>query len=189
MASAFGPQPVLFHVVLAGAGGSPAAPDLADLESTFHQLTTLFRVAWAVSDEDTLRIEAQFRDRFPRGTGGESLLQWRFVAAATPLPQLRSLTMQSTVELLSEVPPEFLASRGAVAALAVLAERVFDLPLQARANQEVLRAERARWEAGRTSSELAVLTQQSESLTALAPQHLQMRRLELVAAPERPAAP
>ena len=170
---------VQFRIVLAGASPSP---DLGDLEAVFRQLTALFRVAWAVSDDDTLRIEAEFRSRFPQGTGGEPLLLERYPAAAPPLPRLRSLSIDSTLELRAELRPEFLQAGGAVAALAALAARAFDVPLQ---GIPQLEAERASWEAQRTTGELAVLTHQGEALRALAPQNLDVRQLELVAAPER----
>jgi hypothetical protein len=154
--------------------------DLSDLQSAVTQLDALFKVAWAISDPDTLRLEAELRSRFPRGTGGEALLLRRFPPSPpAPLPQLRSLAMQSPLDLLAEIPGEFVWGGGAVAALSVLIERALNLPLRIQVQREKLRAEKAGWEAARTKSELSVIAQQAEALKALTSANLEVRSVEL----------
>jgi hypothetical protein len=148
--------------------------DLSDLQSAVTQLDALFKVAWAISDPDTLRLEAELRSRFPRGTCAASL-----PSPPAPLPQLRSLAMQSPLDLLAEIPGEFVWGGGAVAALSVLIERALNLPLRIQVQREKLRAEKAGWEAARTKSELSVIAQQAEALKALTSANLEVRSVEL----------
>jgi hypothetical protein len=155
--------------------------DLADLVSAFSVLDAVFKVAWAISDPETLRLEAEFRSRFPHGSGGEALVLRRFPPAApVPLPTLRSLRMQSSLELLAEIPSEFLCAGGAVAAFSVLVERVLNFPLRIQVQQEKLRADKAAWEAARTRSEFLVISQQAEALKALQSGTLEIQNLQLV---------
>lgn len=158
-----------------------AGVDLTDLESAFTQLDALFKVAWAISDPDTLRLEAEFSSRFPHGSGGEALVLRRFPPAVpAPLPVLRSLAMQSPVDLLAEIPGEFIWGGGAVAALGVLVERVLNFPLRIQVQREKLRAEKAAWEAARMKSELLVIARQAEALKALEAGNLEIRNVELL---------
>jgi hypothetical protein len=158
-----------------------AGVDLMDLESAFTQLDALFKVAWAISDPETLRLEAEFSSRFPRGSGGEALVLRRFPPAVpAPLPVVRSLAMQSPVDLLAEIPSEFIGEGGAVAALGVLVERVLNVPLRIQVQREKLCAEKAAWEATRTKSELLVIARQAEALKALEAGNLEIRNVELL---------
>jgi hypothetical protein len=160
---------------------SRAGVDLPDLGSAFTQLDALFKVAWAISDPETLRLEAEFSSRFPHGSGGEVLILRRFPPSApAPVPVLRSLAMQSPVDLLAEIPGEFLWGGGTVAALGVLVERVLNFPLRIQVQREKLRAERAAWEAARTKSELLVIARQAEALKALEAGNLEIRIVELL---------
>jgi hypothetical protein len=155
--------------------------DLSDVESVFTQLDALFKVAWAIGDPETLRLEAEFRARFPRGSGGEPLLQRRFAPEPpAPLPSLRSLVLRSPLELLADMPAAFVLGGGAVAALSVLIERVLNFPLRLHVQREKLRAQQAAWEAARTRSELLVVAQQADALRALESGNLEIRSLELV---------
>jgi hypothetical protein len=155
--------------------------DLADLESAVTVLDALFKVAWAISDAETVRLEAEFRARFPHGSGGEALLLRRFPPTApVPLPTLRSLVMRSQLDLLAEIPREFVWAGGAVAALSVLVERALNFPLRIHVQQEKLRAEKAAWEAARTRSELLVISQQADPLKALDSGTLGIQSLQLL---------
>jgi hypothetical protein len=155
--------------------------DLADLESAVTVLDALFKVAWAISDPETVRLEAEFRTRFPHGSGGEALLLRRFPPAApVPLPTLRSLVMRSPLDLLAKIPREFVWAGEAVAALSVLVERVLNFPLRIEVQPERLRAERAAWEAARTRSELLVISQQADALKALDSGTLGIQSLQLL---------
>jgi hypothetical protein len=157
-----------------------SAPDLSDVESALTQLDALFRVAWAISDTDTLRLEAEFQSRFTGGTGGDVLLRQRFLPApAPPMPLIRSLSVRSPLEIVAEIPPAFVLGGGAVAALGVLVERVLNLPLSIRARRERIRADIARYEAERTRSQAVVIAQQTAALRAIAPQNLYVRTVEL----------
>jgi hypothetical protein len=174
-------QCLRFRAVFVEREPSRAGVDLTDLESAFTQLDALFKVAWAISDPETLRLEAEFRSRFPHGSGGEALVLRRFPPSdPAPLPILRSLAMQSPIDLLAEIPGEFLWGGGAVAALGVLVERVLDFPLRIQVKRENLRAEKAAWEAARTKSELLVIARQAEALKSLEAGHLEIRNVELL---------
>jgi hypothetical protein len=173
-------QCLRFRAVFEERESSRDGVDLTDLESAFTQLGSLFKVAWAISDPETLRLEAEFRSRFPHGSGGEALVLRRFPPSVpAPLPILRSLAMQSPIDLLAEIPGEFVRGAGAVAALGVLAERVLDFPLRIQVQAEKRRAEKAAWEATRTKSERLVIARQAEALKSLAG-NLQIRNVELL---------
>jgi hypothetical protein len=130
-------QCLRFRAVFVEREPARAGVDLTDLESAVTQLDALFKVAWAISDPETLRLEAEFRRRFPHGSGGEALVLRRFPPSVpAPLPILRSLAMQSPIDLLAEIPGEFLWGGGAVAALGVLVERVLDFPLRIQVKRE-----------------------------------------------------
>jgi hypothetical protein len=181
MASSSDTQRLRFRAVFAEREPSRAGVDLADLESAFTQLNALFKVAWAISDPETLRLEAEFSNRFPHGSGGDALVLYRFPPSVqAPLPVLRSLAMQSPIDLLAEIPDEFLWGGGAVAALGVLVERVLNFPLRIQAHREKLRAELAAWEAARTKSELLVIARQADALKALEARNLEIRSVELL---------
>jgi hypothetical protein len=174
-------QCLRFRAVFVEREPSRTGVDLTDLESAFTQLDALFKVAWAISDPDTLRLEAEFRSRFPHGSGGEALLLRRFPPSVpAPLPTLRSLVMQSPLDLLAEIPGEFVWEGGALAALGVLVERVLNFPLRIQVQREKLRAEKAGWEAARTRSELLVVARQAEALKALEAGNLKIRKVELL---------
>jgi len=174
-------QSLRFRAVFVEREPSRAGVDLTDLESAFTQLDALFKVAWAISDPETLRLEAEFRSRFPHGSGGEALVLRRFPPSVpAPLPILRSLSMQSPMDLLAEIPGEFLWGGEAVAALGVLVERVLNFPLRIEVQREKLRTEKAAWEAARTKSELLVIARQAEALKALEAGNLEIRNVELL---------
>jgi hypothetical protein len=181
MASSTDTHYLRFRALFVEREQSRTGVDLADLESAFTQLSALFKVAWAISDPETLRLEAEFRSRFPHGGGGEELLLRRFPPSVpAPLPTLRSLVMQSPLELVAEIPREFVWGGGAVAALSVLFERLLNFPLRIQAQREKLRAEKAGWEAARTRSELLVIARQAEALKALEAGNLEIRNVELL---------
>jgi hypothetical protein len=174
-------QRLRFRAVFAEREPSRAGVDLTDLESAFTQLDALFKVAWAISDPETLRLEAEFSSRFPHGSGGEALVLHRFPPSVpAPLPVLRSLAMLSPVDLVAEIPDEFLWGGGAVAALDVLVERVLNFPLRIQVHREKLRAEMAAWEAARTKGELLVIARQADALKALQAPNLEIRSAELL---------
>jgi len=84
------------------------------------------------------------------------------------------------MDLLAEIPDEFLWGGGAVAALDALVERVLNFPLRIQVHREKLRAEMAAWEAARTKSELLVIARQAEALKALEAPNLEIRSVELL---------
>jgi hypothetical protein len=174
-------QRLRFRAVFAEREPSRAGVDLTDLESAFTQLDALFKVAWAISDPETRRLEAEFSSRFPHGSGGEALVLHRFPPSVpAPLPVLRSLAMLSPLDLVAEIPDEFLWGGGAVAALDVLVERVLNFPLRIQVHREKLRAEMTAWEAARTKSELLVIARQADALKALEARNLEIRSVELL---------
>jgi hypothetical protein len=174
-------QRLRLRAVFAERETSRAGVDLKDLESAFTQLDALFKVAWAISDPETLRLEAEFSSRFPHGSGGEALVLHRLPPSVpAPLPVLRSLAMTSPVDLVAEIPEEFLRGGGAVAALDVLVGRALNFPLRIQAHREKLRAEMAAWEAARTKSELLVIARQADALKALEAPNLEIRSAELL---------
>jgi hypothetical protein len=178
-------QSLRFRVVFVERERRETGVDLADLESAVTVLDALFKVAWAISDPETLRLEAEFTARFPHGSGGEALLLRRVPPAApVPVPSLRSLVMRSRLDLLAEIPREFVWAGGAVAALGVLVEHVLNFPLRIQVQRERLRAETAAWEAARTKSELLVISQQAEALKALDAGKLGIQSLQLLDAGE-----
>jgi hypothetical protein len=181
MASTTDTHGVRLRVVFAERQPSRTGVDLSDLESAFVLLDALFKVAWAISDPETLRIEAEFRSRFPHGSGGEALLLRRFPPSAlAPLPNPRSLVMQSRLDLIAEIPREFVRGGGPVAALGVLIERVLDFPVRIQVQREKLLARKAAWEAARTRSELLVIAGQAQALQALDTGELKIQNVELL---------
>lgn len=174
-------QRLRFRAVFAEREPSRAGVDLTDLEAAFAQVDALFKVAWAISDPDTLRLEAEFSSRFPHGSGGEALVLHRSPPSVpAPLPVLRSLATLSPIDLLAEIPDEFLWGGGAVAALAVLVERVLNFPLRIQAHGAKLRAEMTVWEEARTKGELLVIARQANALKALEAPNLEIRSAELL---------
>ena len=174
-------QSLRFRAVFVERESARGGVDLTDLESAFAQLDALVKVAWAISDPETLRLEAEFRSRFPHGSGGEALVLRRFPPSVpAPLPILRSLSMRSPLDLLAEIPGKFLWGGGAVAALGALVERVLDFPLRIQVQREKLRGERAAWQSARTNSELLVIARQAEALRALEAGNLEIRTAELL---------
>jgi hypothetical protein len=181
MGSTSDTQHLRFRAVFAEREPSRTGVDLTDLEAAFTQLDALFKVAWAISDPDTLRLEAEFSSRFPHGSGGEALVLHRFPPSVpAPLPVLRSLATLPPIDLLAEIPDEFLWGGGAVAALGVLIERVLNFPLRIQAHRAKLRAEMGAWEAARTKGELLVIARQANALKALEAPNLEIRSAELL---------
>jgi hypothetical protein len=88
--------------------------------------------------------------------------------------------MLSPVDLVAEIPDEFLWGGGAVAALDVLVERVLNFPLRIQVHREKLRADMAAWEAARTKAELLVIARQADALKALEAPNLEIRSAELL---------
>jgi hypothetical protein len=159
---------------------SPNASDLSAVEATLSQLDALFRVAWAIADADTIRLEAEFCGRYGERTGGETLVLRPF-PPAPPLPEpvVRALTMRSPLEIVAALPSAFVVASAAVAALGVLIERVLNLPLRIRVHRERLLAEKARYEAERSESEIRVIRVQAVGLEALGSSQLRPRAIEL----------
>jgi hypothetical protein len=172
---------VAFHASFGASSESLLdASYLSDVEATLSQLDALFRVAWALADADTIRLEAEFRGRYGEGTGGETLLLRPFPPAAPmPNPVVRALSMRSPLELVAELPSAFIVSGAAVAALGVLIERVLNLPLRIRVQREKLLAEQARYKAERTQREVTVIRHQATALEALGSSSLRAHAIEL----------